>query len=100
MYPAPFVKESHCVFLDEIQALAFEQNITDRANEFFERPLTSGQIVTTGIHVPFDINDIEEVIIHPSIKNGDVMYNLIIDALSKYNLQDKAKHSLLYTKKW
>ena len=71
------------------------KELTQIVASHFER-----NVMSKGIYIPFDINNIEKVIIHPALKEYDSVYLFLRNLLNRYNLSDRSRRSRLYEEGW
>ncbi len=80
-----------CVLLSVEQA----KELTQEVSSYLER-----NVMAKGIYVPFDFNNIEEIMIHPALKEVDSNYLNLRGLLSNYNLFNRTRRSKLYEEGW
>jgi hypothetical protein len=80
-----------CVLLSVEQAKEFAQMIS----AWFDR-----NELSMGIYIPFNSKNIQEIIIHPALKEFDQNYIYLKDLLNNHDLWQCTRRSRLYEEEW
>ena len=86
-------------FITVPQMQAFTRKVETECESYLDSSPSAA--TSEGICVPFDVNGLEEIIIHPKVvAMGGAVMDSLISALERAGLRARARNSQLYTSGW